>query len=364
MKGETSPGSRAEASTIDPSGLRVRRIADILAMVRLVVFLFLLGSSVGRAEPVVLRMATQAPAGTAWARSINEFSRNISTASHGQVAFKWYWGGIAGDEIAVLERIRRGQLDGQGGSMFCEHLAPSMLLTRVLGLYRSREENHFVLNRLRPLLEQEFHRAGFQLIGLGNLGSVYVFSRRPVTTFADLKRYRYWVWNLDDLVATSMREMGLQPSRMPLGDARHAYDDGAVDGFLSSPVGALAFQWSSQAQYYLDLPIGMLPGCLVVAQRALDSIPHEVQEMIRREGSMLQLDLEKRAALDDDNLLRVLFKRQGLKRLEPDPSFRTEFFSAAHVARDKLQLAPALLSQVLSWLGDFRGEHDFHPVTH
>jgi TRAP-type C4-dicarboxylate transport system substrate-binding protein len=328
--------------------------------VRFLLALLILAATAAHAEPVVLRMATAAPSGTGWAREINEFSQNITSASHGQVLFKWYWGGIAGDELAVLDRIRRGQLDGEGGSMFCEQLAPSMRVTRILGLYVNREESHFVLNRLRPQLEQEFHQSGFQLIGLGNLGSVYALSRRPVQSFADLKRDKYWVWNLDELVSASLHEMAIPSVRMPPGDARQAYQDGAIDGFWSSPVGALAFQWSSVARYYLNLPIGMLPGCVVVAQRALDPLPHEVQELIRREGARLQFNLEKRTAMDDDNLLGVLFKKQGMKRVEPDARFRAEFFEAAGTARERLGarlVQPALLRQVLSWLADFRGEH-------
>jgi TRAP-type C4-dicarboxylate transport system substrate-binding protein len=302
-------------------------------------------------------MATQAPSGTAWAREITDFSRSVATATHGQVQIKWYWGGIAGDEIEVLDRIRRDQLDGEGGSMFCERLAPSMRATRVVGLYRTREENHFILNRLRPTLEQEFHHAGFQLIGVSNLGSVYLFTRRPIKSFADLQRDPYWLWNLDDLVALSLKQLGVHSRPSAPSEARRAYDNGVVDGFFSSPEGALAFQWSSAARYYLDLPIGMLPGCLVVAQRAIDALPIDVQEVIRREGAKLQIALEKRTALDDDNLLRVLFARQGLKRIEPDATFRTEFFESARSAREALDakwLSNEQLVQVLAWLAEYR----------
>jgi TRAP-type C4-dicarboxylate transport system substrate-binding protein len=335
--------------------------------VRFLLGLLLLTATPAHADPVVLRMATQAPSGTAWAREINQFSQKITSDSGGRVLFKWYWGGITGDELAVLDRIRRGQLDGEGGSMFCEKLAPSMRVTRILGLYVNRDESHFVLNRLRPQLEQEFHRSGFELIGLANLGSVYAMSRRPIQSFADLKRDKYWVWNLDELVADSLHEMGIHTMRTPPGDARRAYEDGALDGFLSSPVGALAFQWSSVARYYLNLPIGMLPGCVVVAQRALDPLPRELQELIRREGVRLQLNLEKQTAMDDDNLLGVLFEKQGMKRLEPDARFRAEFFEAAGAARERLGarlVQPALLRQVLSWLADFRSEHKGRRQVH
>src|SRR5262249_279368 len=126
----------------------------------------LLMSATALAEPRwTLRMATPAPEGTAWAREIKAFSREVEAGPHGEVRMKWYLGGIGGDELEIGERIRRDQLDGAGaGGMLCERLAPSMRVLRLLGVFQSRAEAAYVMQRLQPSLEAEFAKSGFSLI--------------------------------------------------------------------------------------------------------------------------------------------------------------------------------------------------------
>src|SRR4051794_39797241 len=82
---------------------------------------------VAQAEPRILRLGTIAPDGTAWAREFNTFAREVETETGKQVKVKWYFGGIAGDESEMLERVRRGQLDGAAsGGPLCERLSPSL----------------------------------------------------------------------------------------------------------------------------------------------------------------------------------------------------------------------------------------------
>src|SRR3954453_10187849 len=84
-----------------------------------------------QAEPIKLRMAAIAPEGTAWARELHALARDIETHTNGAVSMKWYLGGIAGDELTAVDRVRRGQLDGVGGALFCTRLAPSLWVLRL-----------------------------------------------------------------------------------------------------------------------------------------------------------------------------------------------------------------------------------------
>ena len=79
---------------------------------RIVAALVLL-AGVAHAEPVTLRMAAIAPDGTEWARALKAFAQEVETQSKGELRMKWYLGGMAGDELTALDRIKRGQLDGE-----------------------------------------------------------------------------------------------------------------------------------------------------------------------------------------------------------------------------------------------------------
>src|SRR5262249_22535490 len=87
----------------------------------------LAAASPASAGPVTLRIAAVVPEGTQWAREIRAFGREVSLSTHEDVQIKWYFNGIAGDEIQSHERVMRDQLDGiMSGGMLCQRLSPSM----------------------------------------------------------------------------------------------------------------------------------------------------------------------------------------------------------------------------------------------
>src|SRR3989338_11390491 len=61
-----------------------------------------------------IKCATIAPAGSAWDKIFVAMNEELKTRTNGQVQFKIYAGGVQGDERAVVQKIRSGQL-GCGG---------------------------------------------------------------------------------------------------------------------------------------------------------------------------------------------------------------------------------------------------------
>jgi TRAP-type transport system periplasmic protein len=306
---------------------------------------------------VVLRMAALAPEGTSWAREIKAFTRDVDQSTHGQVTLKWYLGGIAGDESTVVQRIRKGQLDGTAGVLFCEKLAPSLKVMRVIGLYQTREESVYVLGRLRQQLDQEFAKSGFVSLGNSVFGMLVPFSRAPIRSFAELKNTRFWAWEDDPVWIALLREMGVKVVPGNLETASPWYDEMRTDGFMVTPTVALGYQWSARVRYYTDLNTGTLPGCVVIAQRALDTLSVEQQQSLRSASAKFGARFDEVSRSQDEALLGGLFEKQGLQRVHADNQFRSEFFEAARRARDKSggTLLPAeLLGQVLAWLADYR----------
>src|SRR6266850_2158210 len=159
------------------------------------------GAAEDRGEDgLTLRMAAIAPEGTGWAREMRAFARDVEQGTHGAIHFKWYLGGIAGDEQASIDRIRRGQLDGAAGALFCGSLAPTMTVTRVAGLVQDRQEALYLLNRLRPRIDEEFKRSGFVALVIGDFGNDILLLRHKVETFPELQQTRMWIWNADALL--------------------------------------------------------------------------------------------------------------------------------------------------------------------
>ncbi len=325
---------------------------------------FLLGGT-ALADPIRLRLATPAPEGSAYARELHSFSREVLRETNGQVEAKWYMSGIAGDELTQIERMRRGQLDGAGLALGCDRLAPSLLAVRVVGLVRSRDEASFVMRSSKMRIDQEMARAGFVELGLGTLGSIVAMTRTPVRTVADLRKLRFWVWDKDEIQLQLLRAMGLHPVPLSIEAGGAAYDEGRIDGFLAVPSAALTFQWSARTRYFLDFPIGEISACFVMSQRAFDALPLDERAVLSTAAAKLSGRVEEMGRALDAELLERLFERQGLKRLTPDAAFVDEFLEDAHRAREHLDqkmVPPELLSRALGWLADYRAEHP-RPLT-
>ena len=318
---------------------------------------FMCWAAAAQAEPVTLRLASAVPEGTEWARAGKAFANDVERLTNGQVRVKWYLGGIAGNEVQVLDRMRRDQLDGVGsGGMVCTRLAPTMRVTRLIGLLRSRAEAELVIGKLKPRLDEEFHKSGYVNLWETGIGTSLIFSRTPVRSFAELQKTPLWIWDLDETFLAGLRALGIRAVPTSLEEAAAAFDQKKFDGYITMPVAALAFQWSAQTRYLTNLPMGFLSGCLLIANRTFDALPVEHQRALRQAAATFQAHMEDIGREQDLELVEGgLFKRQGLELVPVSPAFREQFYQAAERARaNDTTVAAELKAQVEGWLKSYR----------
>ena len=288
------------------------------------------------AEPIAMRMATVAPEGSAWANLLRDWAREIEAVTNGAVRVK-----------LVLLRHRRRRARGRStastGAARRHRLGRHPLraagavdeVQALAGVFQSREEAAYVMERLRPTLEEETARAGFALLittGLGPGGALHAHAGALDGRAAQ-----------DEAVALGRRRAGHRhgardgPARRAdrLDVAGKAYDDKRVDGFIAIPTAALAFQWSTQARYLTDLRPGYLTGCVLVAHRAFDRLTAEQQQTFRSLFAKYDALFQEMGRRQDEALLGGLFAKQGLKPIPPSEGFRSEFFEAARAARER-----------------------------
>jgi TRAP-type C4-dicarboxylate transport system substrate-binding protein len=313
------------------------------------------------AEEVVLRMSTSAPDGTTWAHELKAFAREVETGTEGHVKVKWYWGGIAGDEVQQMKRIERGQLDGSAsGGVLCQDASPSMRVVGIHGVFNGREEASFVLNRLRPRLEEEFRASGYVYVAATGLGPDMMFSKVPIKTFDDLRKLKVWHWDIDQRGMQLDTEIGLHDVLLSLESLAAGMEDGRIDSFITNPASLVAFQWVHLPKFVLYLPMGYSWGCLVMSTRAFEKISLEHQQVIRAAGAATGVRLDEQGRKMDEAMFNGVLQKLGIKVLPASDALRAEFLALARGARDKLgdQLVPAAaLQQVLALLADYRSEH-------
>jgi TRAP-type C4-dicarboxylate transport system substrate-binding protein len=318
--------------------------------------------STATAEPkYVIRMAAIAPEGTGWAREVRGFSRELEAATHGDVLIKWYMGGIAGNEVQVLDRIQRGQLDGAASAgPLCQRWSPLWRVFAVMGLFQSREELDYVQQQLRGPLEEDFRKAGFEMLGMGDLGPHVILSNAPLRTLDDFRHIKLFHWNLEEVGLMMSREMGLQVVPLPLEEAARAYDERRVEAFVSVPTATLGFQWYTRAHHMLDLRMGFVAGCIAMTSRAFDRLPPPYRREALAAAAKLAVRIGDMGRRQDEQLLSGAFQKQGVSPAAATEALRTQFLSVARAARERLgaRLVPReVMQRVLALLADYRAEH-------
>jgi TRAP-type C4-dicarboxylate transport system substrate-binding protein len=324
--------------------------------------LLVLAARDSRAEApkFVLRMAMLPPEGSLYTRESRIFARDVAAATDGAVNVKWYFGGVAGNELEVEDRIKRGQIDGMGsGGAICQRAAPSMRIFSIPGLFQDRDEADRVAAALTPLWEEEFQRSGYMLLEATGLGQSVIFSRRPIQTMADLKKTRLWQWSDLPVSSAALEMMGLNVVRVDVPDAAAAYERGDLDGFITVPGVALAWQWSAQTRYFTKVNVISWEGCFIIASRAFDRLPIEYQRAVRAAGAKLNVRLRDGEHQQDDALVGGVFERQGLKLVPLSETFRAQIFEAARNIRPQIVSKfglQSVLERVQAMLADYRAE--------
>jgi TRAP-type C4-dicarboxylate transport system substrate-binding protein len=310
------------------------------------------------AEPIKLRFGTIAPTGSAWAHEFTAFARDVEAGTDGAVHIKIYFDGVAGDDTAVIDRIKRDQLDGSMGAESCERLSPSMRVSGVFGLFQSREESKYVMTRLAPRIQAEALKAGFVNFGTAALGPEVIFSRRPIRDWNELRATSLFAWSLDGALVSQARALGMHVVPGALADAARLYEEGRVDGFIVIPTAALAFQYSALTRYVLPLPLSYREGCLYMSSRSFDALPLQAQEYIRAAAAKLRARLDDLNLRQDTALLGGLFAKQGVTLVPVSDTLRLDFFARARELRAQNHVVPdELLELVQSWLADYRVIH-------
>src|SRR5689334_15936349 len=103
----------------------------------------LLAVSVGlaAAEPKVIKFATLAPEGTTAMKVMTELSDELAEKTGGALKFKFYAGGVQGDEKDVIKKIRIGQLHAGGFTgVGIGEIAPEARILDAPWLFRNEKE--------------------------------------------------------------------------------------------------------------------------------------------------------------------------------------------------------------------------------
>ena len=273
--------------------------------------------SAGAASQYVLKFATLAPTGSTWMNLLQAWGDEVEHRSEGRLVFKFYPGGVQGDEPDVLKKMRFNQL--QGGAFTGYGIGRMYSPSRVLELpflFRDVDEVDYVRSQFTEQFQDGFRDNGYELLGWMEVGFVHMFSTHPVDSIEAMRSRRVWLWQGDPLGQAFFTASGISPVPLSIVDVYTSLSTGLVDTVYCTPLAAIALQWFTKTKYVSSISLTNGMGGLVVSKRFFDSLPPDLQALLRETGQATGKRLIDATRGDNEKSLGEL-RRRGLQFIEP-----------------------------------------------
>ena len=279
--------------------------------------LLLLTGNLSAAPEYTIKFATLAPSGTTWMNLLEEWDSDLRARSNGRIGFKFYPGGVQGDEPDVLKKMRFNQL--QGGAFTGYGIGRMYSPARVLELpflFNNTDEIDFIRQQFTDEFKQGFKDNGYTLLGWMEVGFVHMFSREPIRSLGDMKTRRVWLWQGDPLGQAFFKASGISPVPLSIMDVYTSLSTGLIDTVYSPPLGAIALQWFTKTQYISSVPLTNGMGGLIVTRKFYDKLPADLQTILTETGTAAGEKLIAASRIDNAESINTL-KERGLQFIEP-----------------------------------------------
>ncbi len=270
--------------------------------------------------PQTLKIATIAPEGSSWMKDMRAGAKAVEEHTGGRVKFKFYGGGIQGNDRQVRRKMRTSQLHGgafsSGGMNGFQKDADLFSLPM---MFNTIEEAKYVREHMEPELRQRLEDAGYVNFGFASAGFGYMMSNKPISTLADFKGRKIWTPEGDLVSYAALRALGVAPVTMPITDVMTGLQTDLLDSVTVPPVGAVVFQWHTKLDYIAELPLAYVYGAMLIDKRIFSKISTQDQVVVREVMEDLYRKFDRNGVRDNDDAMQALLEG-GMKRTTADRS--------------------------------------------
>ncbi|RJR23192.1 MAG: ABC transporter substrate-binding protein [Desulfobacteraceae bacterium] len=271
------------------------------------------------APDYIVKFATVAPDGSAWMKKMKEVDAKVRAETSNRLGFAFYPGGVAGDEIDVLKKIRIGQIHCAAFSgVGFGQILPMVRVLDLPFLFRSYDEVDLIHMEMKDFFSAEFRKKGFDLLAWAEVGNVHILSKKPIRSVIDFTGLKIWSWSGDPVARETFLQMGVTPITLPITDVTTALNTGMIDTVYAPPLGALALQWHSVLSYMTEWPLVHATGAVLISSRFLERLPQDLSKILIKNMDAAMKELTMVLRSQGNEAIGVL-RKSGVA-IAPSPS--------------------------------------------
>ncbi len=317
----------------------------------------LLGSASAMAQDYIITMATVAPEGSLWMKEMHRLDEKVREKTNGHVQFKFYAGGVAGDDKTMVAKVRGGQFVGAGVTgVGMGEIVPESRVLEIPFTFRSYAEVDYVLKKLSTWFKAEFEKKGFKVLGWCDQGFVYMMSKKKLATVDDVKKAKPWVWDVDALGQAAFKAFGINPIPLSLENVATSLDSGMIDTIYISPAAAIALQWYRKVSYLINYPLTDGAGAIIISKAFFDKMPKEYQVVLETLSAEYLRNLTVKNRDENERAMKQLLAK-GITAVEPTAADLERFVKVGEAAAASLVnklYSQKLLDKVRGLLAEYR----------
>ena len=310
------------------------------------------------ASAQTIKLATIAPEGSSWMVSMRAGAAEIKERTDGRVNFKFYGGGVQGNDKQVLRKMRIGQL--HGGAFTSNGLIDVQKDSQLYALpmlFNDLEEVKFIRERMDDKLRGLIEQAGYVNFGFAGGGFARIMSNQPIANLTDLQGRKVWVPDGDRISYEASKALGISPVIMPLTDVMTGLQTELIDTIMSPPAATIILQWNTQVSYITDLRLSYIFAMIAIDKKYFDRIQAPDQAIVREVMERIYEEFDRQGNEDNINAYKALIDN-GMKPVTPERGQIPEWRNAIQKSNRKLAKEGAidirLLDQVDCYLTGLR----------
>jgi TRAP-type C4-dicarboxylate transport system substrate-binding protein len=234
-------------------------------------------------EQQILKIALALPRAQEIVIEVKKYNEQLAALTDNAVQIRVYWGGSAGDDIDVLRKMRAGQIDG--APLLTELVSQFVRQALVLqspALFTNYKQVDAVRAELTPAFDKEAYDNGFKIMAWGDIGRLRLLSKQPISTIADFRRMRPWLYPQSEIAKQFYKLIGA--TGIPLGilEVYGALQTNMIDVVWTSALSAAALQWHTATHYMSQQGLGFINGAIVIRRPAWDQLPQKAKDSMSK----------------------------------------------------------------------------------
>jgi len=255
-----------------------------------------------------VRFGTIAPSGTPWSDSLEAIKTRVQTDSKGDIKIKTFLGGQLGGELEIMQKIRRGNIEG--GGLTCGAMAsiiPELDILEVPFLFENSEEADFILdNYLQEPFRKLFEAKGFIMVtwaenGWRSIGHKTKLIKKP----SDLKGVK--IRSQESKVHLSFwKKMDASPVAIATPEVLPALQTGVVEAFDNTPLFTLAAEWQTAIKFYSVTDHIYQPAAVIYSKKFWDKLKPDQKKILMGPGNEQAKEIRTSVRALGESLIQVL----------------------------------------------------------